>query len=58
MYILDTDVISELRKVRTGKANPQVVSWFLGRDLASFYISVVNVKDFAPMGVAIINPWD
>lgn len=28
MYLLDTNVISEVRKIKTGKANPNFVKWF------------------------------
>ena len=28
MYLLDTNVISEVRKIKTGKANPRFVEWF------------------------------
>jgi predicted nucleic acid-binding protein len=27
MYLLDTNVVSELRKVRSGRANPSVATW-------------------------------
>jgi toxin FitB len=27
MFLLDTNVISELRKARNGKAHPNVVNW-------------------------------
>lgn len=28
MYLLDTNVVSEVRKIKTGKANPHFVQWF------------------------------
>ncbi len=45
MYILDTNVVSELRKVRGGKANPDVALWFrsIGDDDA--FLSVVTVHE-------------
>jgi len=30
MYLLDTNVVSELRKIRQGKADPGVMSWAEG----------------------------
>ena len=39
MFVLDTNVISELRKVGDGKADARVAAWVSGRDAASFYIS-------------------
>ncbi|MCE2476209.1 MAG: type II toxin-antitoxin system VapC family toxin [Alphaproteobacteria bacterium] len=42
MFLLDTNVISELRKLGDGKADARVVAWFAGRDAASFYISALT----------------
>lgn len=45
MLLLDTNVISELRKVRAGKADPHVTTW--GRTVpgASLYVSVITVQE-------------
>lgn len=43
MYLLDTNVISELRKAGGGKADAEVVSWLSGQDAATFYISAVTL---------------
>ena len=32
MFLLDTNVISELRKLGDGKADARVVAWVSGRD--------------------------
>ena len=45
MFLLDTNVISELRKLGDGKADADVVSWVSGRDAASFYISAVTLME-------------
>ena len=42
MYLLDTNVISELRKP-TGKANPRVISWAKRIDSNDLYLSVISV---------------
>lgn len=34
MYVLDTNVVSELRKVRAGKADPNVATWTESVDAA------------------------
>jgi predicted nucleic acid-binding protein len=52
MYLLDTNVISELRKVRTGKANAHVAL------VHGLTVVTRNVVDFAATGVVILNPWD
>lgn len=45
MFLLDTNVLSELRKAGSGKADPCVVSWLSGQDAASFYISAVTLME-------------
>jgi toxin FitB len=50
MFLLDTNVISELRKAGDGKADANVISWLLDRDASDFYISVVTLFELE-MGV-------
>ena len=45
MFLLDTNVISELRKLGDGKADAHVVAWVSGRDAASFYISALTLME-------------
>lgn len=45
MYLLDTNVISELRKVRAGKAHPGVAAWADSVNAADLYISVITVQE-------------
>jgi len=45
MYILDTNVISELRKAGNGKADGDVVRWADSVPTASLYISVVTILE-------------
>jgi len=45
MYLLDTNVLSELRKVGDGKADPHVVEWLSGMDIASLYISAITMME-------------
>lgn len=42
MYLLDTNIVSELRKIRP---NPKVVSWLESIDEASLYLSVVTLAE-------------
>jgi predicted nucleic acid-binding protein len=42
MYLLDTNVISELRKP-TGKANSQVISWAKRVDSSDLYLSAISI---------------
>lgn len=45
MLLLDTNVISELRKIRLGKADKNVVAWAEGLETASLYLSVITVQE-------------
>ena len=45
MYLLDTNVVSELRKVRAGKACAQVALWADSVDAADLYVSVISVQE-------------
>ena len=43
MYLLDTNVVSELRKVRAGKADANVVRWIQGVPTALLFISAITL---------------
>lgn len=45
MYLLDTNVVSELRKAGTGRAEPAVVRWASSADTADLHISVITVME-------------
>ena len=45
MYLLDTNLVSELRKARTGKADPGVVAWAKGVSADDLYISVITMLE-------------
>jgi predicted nucleic acid-binding protein len=45
MFLLDTNVVSELRKAAAGKADPKVVARLSSEDAASFYISAVTLME-------------
>ena len=45
MFLLDTNVISELRKAGDGKADTNVVAWLSSVDAASFYLSAVTIME-------------
>jgi predicted nucleic acid-binding protein len=55
MYILDTNVISELRKAR--KTHPNVRKWAERLPLASLYISVISVLELE-IGILLIGRRD
>ena len=45
MFLLDTNVVSELRKVRLGKADPNLARWADEVDPADLYLSVIVVQE-------------
>lgn len=57
MYLLDTNVVSELRKGRTGRAEPRVVAWADGVDAGSLYLSAITILELE-LGVALMERRD
>ena len=45
MYLLDTNVISELRKAKTGKADPLVLAWAASINTEALFISVITLME-------------
>lgn len=45
MYLLDTNVVSELRKVRLGKADRHVAKWADSVDASDLYLSVITIQE-------------
>ena len=45
MFVLDTNTVSELRKVRSGKANAGVTAWATGVSSAQMFISSITIHE-------------
>lgn len=45
MYLLDTNVVSELRKIRSGKADANVARWADRVDASELFVSVITVQE-------------
>lgn len=45
MYILDTNVISELRKIRVGTANPNVAAWAKSVQFSTLFVSTISIME-------------
>jgi predicted nucleic acid-binding protein len=45
MIILDTNVVSELRKVALGKANVNVQRWASQKDVDTMYLSAITIHE-------------
>ncbi len=67
MYLLDTNVVSELRKVRAGKADVRVANWADWSNAAELFLSVIVVQELEigillaerkdPIKGAILRTW-
>jgi hypothetical protein len=45
MFLLDTNVVSELRKARAGRADKNVAAWAAGASAASMFVSVMTIQE-------------
>ncbi len=45
MYLLDTNVVSELRKISSGKADIHVTKWANQVDAIDLYLSVITIQE-------------
>ena len=57
MYLLDTNVVSELRKAKSGKADVNVVAWASSVSSASLFISVITILELE-IGVLLVERRD
>lgn len=57
MFLLDTNVVSELRKARSGKADANVTAWAGSVPYASLFISAITVLELE-MGVLQVEHRD
>ena len=57
MFVLDTNVVSELRKVRLGKANTNVTAWAESVDAADLFVSAITIMELE-LGVLSIERKD
>ena len=57
MFILDTNVISELRKAGDGKADANVVAWLSRVDAGTLYLSAITLMEIE-LGVLRIERRD
>ena len=57
MYLLDTNVVSELRKAAARKADPKVLAWANGVSTALLFLSAVTVLELE-IGVLLVERRD
>lgn len=56
-YLLDTNVVSELRKIGSGKADVNVAAWADGVDRSELFISVITLQELE-IGVLLMERRD
>lgn len=57
MFLIDTNVVSELRKVRAGKADANVSAWAMRVDASTLFLSAITVLELE-MGVLQVERRD
>lgn len=57
MFVLDTDVVSELRKVQIGKSDLNVAAWAQSVDAADLFVSAITLMELE-LGVLSIERKD
>ncbi|MEM8579602.1 MAG: type II toxin-antitoxin system VapC family toxin [Pseudomonadota bacterium] len=54
MFLLDTNVVSELRKIGDGKADERVALWAAAHDIAAFYLSAITILELE-LGILLLE---
>ena len=57
MYLLDTNVVSELRKARTGKADARVAAWAQATPASAMFLSAISVLELE-LGILLVERRD
>ena len=57
MYVLDTNVISELRKAKTGKADANVLAWATRIPVNQMFLSAISILELET-GVLLVERRD
>lgn len=57
MFLLDTNVVSELRKITSGKADGNVVRWARDVNPSHFYLSAITIQELE-IGIRLLERRD
>lgn len=67
MYLLDTNVVSETRKIASGRADSNVAAWTRGVEAARTYLSAITISELEhgvllterrdPVSGAVLRDW-
>jgi len=57
MFVLDTNVVSELRKIRLGRADANVARWADSVNVGDLYLSVITIQELE-IGILLMERRD
>jgi len=67
MYLLDTNVVSEMRKVKRGRGDPTFSAWAVSVESESLYVSAITIQELEigvllaerhdPLTGAVLREW-
>lgn len=57
MYLLDTNVISELRKAKSGKSNKNVIAWAKTISPSNLFLSIISILELET-GILLVERRD
>lgn len=57
MYLLDTNVVSELRKAKSGKCSPNLINWANSVSANSLFLSVITILELE-IGILLVERRD
>jgi predicted nucleic acid-binding protein len=57
MYLLDTNVVSELRKAKSGKADKKVIAWAENIPVINLHLSVITILEIET-GILLVERRD
>lgn len=57
MYLIDTNVVSELRKAKAGKADKNVIAWAANVSADSLFLSVITILELE-IGIQLVERRD
>lgn len=57
MYLLDTNIISELRKAKSGRADKNVIAWAADVSADSLFLSVITILELE-IGIQLVEHRD
>jgi len=57
MFLLDTNVVSELRKAKSGKADKRIIAWATSTSASKLYLSTITILELET-GILLVERRD